>query len=136
MLEPNFRCCLGLPSGSAALWYRCSMNCRFWSAFCSSVSGRWCAPLRIEDIFRSATTPAQVEANREIIMARRRTRNKLCLERVALMFVVKPLVLASSTDEARVGNHPLHIRGRDLQAHLITDQCAHANQLLEIDGDL
>lgn len=69
-------------------------------------------------------------------MARRRTRNKLCLERVALMFVVKPQVLASSTDEARVGNHPLHIRGRDLQAHLITDQCGRANQLPEIDGDL
>lgn len=60
----------------------------------------------------------------------------MCLERVALMFVVKPLVLASSTGEARVGNHPLHIRGRDLQAHLIMGPCGHANQLPEIDGDL
>lgn len=51
------------------------------------------------------------------------------------MFVLKPLVLASSTDEARVGNHPPHDRGRDLQAHLITDQCGHDNQLPEIDGE-
>lgn len=109
------------------------MNCRFWSAFCSSVSGRWCAPSCFEDNFRSAMSPAQVEASRKIKEDWRKTSSKLCVARVALMFVLKPLVLASSTDEARVGNHPPHGRGRDSRAHLITGQCGHDNQLPEIE---
>lgn len=57
------------------------------------------------------------------------------MERVALMFVLKPLVLASSTDEARVGNHPPHGPGRKFQAHLPAGPCGLDNQLPEIDGD-
>lgn len=41
----------------------------------------------------------------------------LCADRLHCSWI-QPLVLASSTNEAIVGNHPPHGRGRDLQAHL------------------
>lgn len=51
------------------------------------------------------------------------------------MFVLKPLVLASSTNEVLVGNRPPHGQGRDLQAHLISGHFRRENQLPEIDPD-
>lgn len=67
---------------------------------------------------------------------RKHTRSKLCLLRVALMFLLKRLVLATTTDDAIVGNHAPHGRRRALQAHLPTGHIRHDNQLPEIDGNL
>lgn len=41
VFDPNRRCCLGLPSGSAALLNKLNIYCKFWSAFCASVSNVW-----------------------------------------------------------------------------------------------
>lgn len=51
------------------------------------------------------------------------------------MFGIKPLVLASSTNEVLVGNRPPHGQGRDLQDHLRSGHYTHDNQLPEIDRD-
>lgn len=45
------------------------------------------------------------------------------------MFVLEPLVLAGSTDEAGVGNHPPHSRGHDLRPHLHIGPRGHDDQL-------
>lgn len=65
-----------------------------------------------------ASTPLQVDASMAMKQGSRMKRRRKREERLALIFLLEPLALAGSTDEAGVGNHPPHGRRRDLRLHL------------------
>lgn len=65
-----------------------------------------------------ASTPLQVDASMAMKQGSRMKRRRKREERLALIFLLEPLALAGSTDEAGVGYHPPHGRPRDLRLHL------------------